>query len=197
MVGGEAGKCVSIFLVVKRAVCEYVPSCRARRARQSSPLERMRAFRQTASSNMGRNRTPTLADFVAANYTRDAIALAPAPRDVRPKCNPHPLRTEGKEGDRRFSTVAPRFDVPGGPASLAESGHQRHPLTRLLGPRPGSSWGSVHRSYVRQHSSADGVLRPACGHKCGEPTSPADAVRPSSAYERAAERCGGGTRAYT
>ena len=58
----------------------------------------MRAFRQTASSNMGRNRTPTLADFVAANYTRDAIALAPTPRDVRPKCNPHSLRTEGKEG---------------------------------------------------------------------------------------------------
>ena len=110
---------------------------------------------------------------------------------------PNAIPTPCGKKNRRFSTVAPRFDVPGGPASLAESGHQRHPLTRLLGPRPGSSWGSVHRSYVRPHSSADGVLRPACGRERGEPTSPVDAVRPSSAYETAAGRCGAGARAYT
>ena len=140
MVGGEVGKCVSMFLVVKRVVGEYVPSCRARRARQSSPLERMRAFRQTASSNMGRNRTPTLADFVAANYTRDAIALAPTPRDVRPKCNPHPLRKE----EQKIQHGGPKVRRPrrtGIPGRIRPSKASTHAFARassreFLGVRP-------------------------------------------------------------
>lgn len=64
-----------------------VPLCKDRRAPRSNHLLWLRSV---TSGRMLREK-PTLADFMAANDTRDPVSLAPPPRHVRSKCNSNSL----------------------------------------------------------------------------------------------------------
>ena len=101
---------------------EDSPSCKARRAQQSIRL--IRLFSNLLRS--GRDQGPTLADFVAANNTRNAVAFTPASRDVRSKRNPNALRCAGfgatdvyQAGIYSRVCSVRALGVPGGPSTEA------------------------------------------------------------------------------